>query len=52
MVKKSTLRRQVFIVFLQELFCYNEEHFLVNKTYYKNCVVRGSRLEVLKKAMR
>ena len=46
MVENSTLRRQFFIVFLWELFCYNEEHFLMSKTYYKNCFVRGSRPEV------
>ena len=46
MVKNSTLRRRFFIMFLQELFCCNEEHFLMNKTYYKNCFVRGSPPEV------
>ena len=46
MVENSTLRPQFFIVFLRELFCYNEEHFLVNETYYKICFVRGSRPEV------
>ena len=46
MVEKSTLRSQLFIVFLRELFCYNEDHFLMNKTYYKNCFVRGSLPEV------
>ena len=40
MVENLTLRRQFFIMFLRELFCYNEEHFLMNKTYYKNCFVR------------
>ena len=39
MVENLTLRRQFFIMFLGELFCYNEEHFLMNKTY-KNCFVR------------
>ena len=28
MAENSTLRRKFFIVFLWELFCYNEEHFL------------------------
>ena len=28
MAENSTLRRQFFIVFLRELFCYNEEHSL------------------------
>ena len=46
MVENSTLRRQFFIVFLRELFCYNEEHFFINKTYYINCFVRGSRPDV------
>ena len=46
MVENSTLRRQFFILFLRELFCYNKEHFLTNKTYYKNCFVRGSGPEV------
>ena len=35
MVENSTLRRQFYIVFFRELFRYNEEHFLMNKTYYK-----------------
>ena len=33
MVENSTLRGQFFIMFLRELFCYNEEDFLMNKTY-------------------
>ena len=41
MVENSTLRRRFF-----KLFCYNEEHFLMNKTYDKNCFARGSRPEV------
>ena len=49
MVENSTLRRQFFIVFLRELLCYNEEHFFMNKIYYKNCFVRGSRPEVFYK---
>ena len=36
----------VFYCVLPVLFCYNEEHFLMNKTYYKNCFVGGSRPEV------
>ena len=39
MVENATLRRQFFIVLLRELFCYKEEHLLMNKTYYKNPVV-------------
>ena len=39
MVENATLRRQFFIVFLRELFCYKEEHLLMNKTYYKKPVV-------------
>ena len=35
MVENSTLRLQFFIVFLWELFRYNEEQLLMNKTYYK-----------------
>ena len=45
-VENSALLRQFFIVFLRELFCFNEEHFLMNKTYHKNCFVRGSPREV------
>ena len=36
MAENSTLRRQFFIVLFRELFRYNEEHFLMNKTYYKD----------------
>ena len=46
MVENSTLCRQCFTVFLRELFCYNKIHFLMNKTYYKNCFLRGSRPEL------
>ena len=41
MVENST-RVPVFILFLRGLFYHNEEHFLMNQTYYKNCFVRGS----------
>ena len=40
MVENSTLRPQFFIVFFRE-------SFLMNKTYYKNCFIKGSRPEVL-----
>ena len=47
MVKNSNLRRQFFILLLRKLFRYNEEHFIImNKTYYKNCCIRGSQPEV------
>ena len=45
MVENSTLRRQVFIVFLRELICYNKKHFLMSKIH-KKCFVRGSRPEM------
>ena len=43
---KIQLASTIFIVLLRGLFYYNEENFLMNKKYHKNCFVRGSRREV------